>query len=78
VIAPIQISQMIDQPAATANITLSANLPPAGSTSATDTTTQTESTGIADAATALQSQQSGAQDVDMASTLSQLTQTQTQ
>lgn len=42
------------------------------------TALQTQSTGIADASTALQAQLAGAQDVDMASTLSHLTQTQTQ
>jgi flagellar hook-associated protein 3 FlgL len=42
------------------------------------TALQTQSTGIADSATALQTQLGGAQDVDMASTLSQLTQTETQ
>lgn len=41
------------------------------------TALQTQSTGIADASTAMQAQLSGAQSVDMASTLSQLTQTQT-
>lgn len=40
VIAPIQISQTIDQPVATSNVTLSANLPPGGNTSSTDVSTQ--------------------------------------
>ena len=39
-ITPIRVSQTIDQPVATSNVTLSANLPPGGYTSATDTTTQ--------------------------------------
>jgi flagellar hook protein FlgE len=39
-ISPIRISQTIDQPVATGNVTLSANLPPGGNVSATDGTTQ--------------------------------------